>query len=128
MPAVNAKLGNQVPNHPVAEVRMKRQPRGHSLFGFSSILCTMLLLVASGPQQSALAAPSPGQAPGSLAIVGKDGKIQGDCPLKHTDVQAEITGFLARVTVTQEFENTSAEKVEAVYTFPLPPRMPRSTT
>jgi Ca-activated chloride channel family protein len=35
-------------------------------------------------------------------------------------VKADITGFLARVTVTQEFENPFSEKIEAVYTFPLP--------
>ncbi len=45
---------------------------------------------------------------------------QGHCPLKHTEVNAEISGFLARVTVTQEFENPFEEKIEAVYTFPLP--------
>ncbi|HUS18481.1 MAG TPA: VIT and VWA domain-containing protein, partial [Terriglobales bacterium] len=42
------------------------------------------------------------------------------CPLKHTDVDAEISGFLARVTVTQEFTNPSSDKVEAIYIFPLP--------
>ncbi len=42
------------------------------------------------------------------------------CPLKHTDVDAEISGFLARVTVTQEFVNPSSDKVEAIYVFPLP--------
>ena len=56
---------------------------------------------------------------GSLAIVGKDG-VQALCPLKHTYVQAEISGFLARVTVTQHFWNPSKEKIEAVYVFPLP--------
>jgi Ca-activated chloride channel family protein len=35
-------------------------------------------------------------------------------------VKADITGFLARVTVTQEFHNTATDKVEAVYVFPLP--------
>lgn len=58
--------------------------------------------------------------PGSLISLDENGRPRGFCPLKHTDVKAEITGFLARVTVTQEFENTSAEKIEAVYTFPLP--------
>ncbi|HST10493.1 MAG TPA: VIT and VWA domain-containing protein [Terriglobales bacterium] len=99
---------------------MKRQPRGPSLFVRSSILFALLLLVASGSQQRVLAAPSPSETPGSLAIVGKDGKIQGDCPLKHTDVRAGISGFLARVTVTQIFANTATQNVEAVYTFPLP--------
>ena len=59
-------------------------------------------------------------APGSLEILGKDGKSSGLCPLKHTDVNAEISGFLARVTVRQQFWNPSKEKIEAVYVFPLP--------
>jgi len=46
--------------------------------------------------------------------------MQGACPLKHTDVRAGISGFLARVTVTQIFANTASENIEAVYTFPLP--------
>ena len=45
---------------------------------------------------------------------------KGICPLKHTEVKAKISGPLARVTVTQEFENPFQEKIEAVYTFPLP--------
>ena len=45
---------------------------------------------------------------------------KGICPLKHTEVKAKISGPLARVTVTQEFENPFREKIEAVYTFPLP--------
>jgi hypothetical protein len=59
-------------------------------------------------------------APGSLEILGKDGKSAGLCPLKHTDVSAEISGFLARVTVRQQFWNPSTDKIEAVYVFPLP--------
>jgi Ca-activated chloride channel family protein len=43
-----------------------------------------------------------------------------ECPLRHTDVQAEVSGFLARVRVTQTFENPFDEAIEAVYVFPLP--------
>lgn len=57
--------------------------------------------------------------PGELVIRGKNGQPAGVCPLKHTDVKAEIAGFIARVTVTQEFSNPTAKKIEAVYTFPL---------
>ena len=57
---------------------------------------------------------------GSLVRLSPDGQPAGYCPLKHTDVKADITGSLARVTVTQEFGNPFAEKIEAVYTFPLP--------
>jgi Ca-activated chloride channel family protein len=57
---------------------------------------------------------------GSLAVLDESGKPKAVCPLKHTDVKADITGFLARVNVTQEFENPFKEKIEAVYVFPLP--------
>ena len=57
---------------------------------------------------------------GTLQIVDPQGKAKAVCPLKHTDVKAQISGFLSRVTVTQQFENPFKEKIEAVYTFPLP--------
>jgi Ca-activated chloride channel family protein len=57
---------------------------------------------------------------GDLMMLDRQGQVAGLCPLRHTDVQAEISGPLARVTVTQDFENPSAEKIEAIYTFPLP--------
>ena len=41
-------------------------------------------------------------------------------PLKHTSVKAQVTGYVGSVRVTQEFENPFAEKIEAVYLFPLP--------
>jgi Ca-activated chloride channel homolog len=57
---------------------------------------------------------------GSLMVLGPDGRQKALCPLKHTDVKAEISGFLSRVVVTQDFENPFKEKIEAVYVFPLP--------
>ncbi|MBI1896109.1 MAG: serine/threonine protein kinase, partial [Acidobacteria bacterium] len=56
---------------------------------------------------------------GSLMSLG-EGRFTGECPLKHTDVKAEISGFIARVTVTQDFVNSASDKIEAVYVFPLP--------
>jgi Ca-activated chloride channel family protein len=66
------------------------------------------------------AAATPGETSGSLQILGKDGLVGGNCPLKHTEVRGAISGFIARVEVTQTFENSAAEKIEAVYAFPLP--------
>ncbi|HET8782254.1 MAG TPA: VIT and VWA domain-containing protein, partial [Pyrinomonadaceae bacterium] len=60
------------------------------------------------------------EAPGSLIWVDAEGRAKLPCPLKHTNVKAEITGFTSRVVVTQYFENPFNEKIEAVYTFPLP--------
>lgn len=59
---------------------------------------------------------------GALMIPRHEGQPETACPLKHTDVKADISGFLARVTVTQEFENPLNQAIEAVYVFPLPNR------
>ena len=56
---------------------------------------------------------------GSLYATGKDGTGIGLCPLKSTAVKADISGFVTRVSVRQEFENSFAEPIEAVYVFPL---------
>ncbi len=57
---------------------------------------------------------------GALQVIDRDGRPRAECPLKHTDVKAEVSGQLARVTVTQEFLNPFRDKIEAVYVFPLP--------
>lgn len=62
--------------------------------------------------------PEPGQ--GTLNIIEPDGSVRNACPLDHTSVRAEISGFASSVTVTQTFHNPNAEKIEAIYTFPLP--------
>jgi len=56
---------------------------------------------------------------GALRVVKEDGTLV-ECPLKHTDVKADISGFIARVKVTQTFFNPLKERIEAVYVFPLP--------
>lgn len=55
-----------------------------------------------------------------LQIVGKDGKPAGFVPLRHTDIKTEISGFVARISLTQEFENVLPNAIEAIYVFPLP--------
>ena len=56
---------------------------------------------------------------GRLEAVDANGKSLGDCPLKHTDVSVDISGFVAHATVRQQFHNPRPEKIEAVYVFPL---------
>lgn len=56
---------------------------------------------------------------GALIAMSAEGKPVGQCPLKHTNVSAKISGYVARVTVRQTFENTLKERIEALYTFPL---------
>jgi Ca-activated chloride channel homolog len=66
------------------------------------------------------AASQNAQTSGSLDIIGKNGAVTGSCPLRHTGVRGAISGFIARVDVAQTFENVAAQKIEAVYVFPLP--------
>jgi Ca-activated chloride channel family protein len=83
-------------------------------------LAGLLTFIALNHRNTAQAAPQNIATPGSLQVLDAKGQPRGLCPLKHTDVKAEISGFLSRVRVTQEFENPFKEKIEAVYTFPLP--------
>ncbi|HEX8151461.1 MAG TPA: TonB family protein [Pyrinomonadaceae bacterium] len=92
--------------------------RAASKAALASFLLTLCALVCA-PRAAAQDA-SQRVTPGALGAFGANGAARGLCPLKHTDVRASVAGFLARVTVTQEFENPFKEKIEAVYTFPLP--------
>ncbi len=56
---------------------------------------------------------------GSFEASAADGPTQPFL-LKHTEVVADITGMVATLTVTQQFENPFSVPVEGVYVFPLP--------
>src|ERR1044072_189969 len=106
-----------------APTRPRTSPLRKRLFAPTAflILFTLSALVYSTPSGSAQGTGAAGEpTPGSLQVLDPTGKQRGFCPLKHTDVRADVAGFLARVNVTQEFENPFDEKIEAVYTFPLP--------
>jgi len=80
-------------------------------------LCLLYVLIIMNPQNASAGQP---QGNSQLQIIGKDGKVAGFVPLKHTGIKTEISGFVARIEVTQEFENVLPDAVEAVYVFPLP--------
>ncbi|MFY9611142.1 MAG: VIT and VWA domain-containing protein [Blastocatellia bacterium] len=90
----------------------------------ASILCTAgyitLAKVTRNRGSVFLAAASSRVTQGSLQVVNPEKGPVSLCPLKHTDVKTEISGFLARVVVTQDFENPFHDTIEAVYAFPLP--------
>jgi len=83
-----------------------------------AILTVAVASVLNSPWTSVSA--QTGDSQGALTVVDAKGNAKSICPLKHTDVKAEISGFISRVVVTQEFENPFKDKIEAVYTFPLP--------
>jgi len=68
----------------------------------------------------ALPEPAPENGSGRMLVQGADGKEDLELPLKHTLVDARITGIVSTVTVTQEFGNPYPDPIEAVYVFPLP--------
>ncbi len=90
--------------------RSGRRPRQGSAFLF--LLLSWTPAAGQAPQQGV-----PG---GALQIIGQDGAVAGACPLKHTEVRADIAGFVGRTTVRQIFHNPTDRKIEAVYVFPLP--------
>ena len=93
---------------------MLRCCRGPFWFVISSLSLLTLLAGAPFGAEPALAASPSSASAGSLEILGKDGSIRGSCPLKLTEVRGAISGFLARVTVAQIFENSAPTPIEAV--------------
>jgi Ca-activated chloride channel family protein len=73
---------------------------------------------ATGIRQTQLANQQP-PGSGTLMAMLPSGKQAGLCPLTHTEVTADVSGYISRVKVKQIFENTNKETIEAIYTFPL---------
>src|SRR5262249_7756637 len=91
------------------------KPKGEGLLRArvwgTGCVAALLLLVAAPHSIKAVQAADPPA--GSLEIIDKTGLVQGACPLKHTEVRGAISGFLARVTVTQQFQNSAENAIEA---------------
>ncbi|HEX8501678.1 MAG TPA: VIT domain-containing protein [Pyrinomonadaceae bacterium] len=89
-----------------------------------ALVCALLAFALDAAAEHAAARPARRAADkltqGSLRVPDASGRLGRECPLKHTAVRAEVSGFISRVTVTQEFENPFEDKIEAVYVFPLP--------
>jgi len=98
---------------------------GRFFWGCLSALLSVGLVVSevraadSTPEEAKALAAEKDVTQGALRIIQPDGGVV-ECPLKHTDVAADVAGFVARVRVTQTFHNPTKEKIEAVYVFPLP--------
>src|SRR2546423_3102978 len=99
---------------------MNSKPFNKFAFTIAIALAAIAIYAASLKTITVVRAETNQVTQGALQAVDPQGRSRGVCPLKHTDVKAEISGFLSRVTVTQEFENPFNEKIEAVYVFPLP--------
>jgi len=104
-----------------AKTRICDLPRSQSSWTWLSV---MLLLTLSYP---ALAQPypeastdvTPGQMlSGSLLLRMKSGYVVAT--RINTDIEAQVSGLVTRVSVSQSFRNDGQEWVEGIYVFPLP--------
>jgi len=92
---------------------------------FYLLLITCILFLLSLPS---FASERPGQLasdvnPGTLEIVQLGGEKPAnrlELPLERTQVNIEVSGFVAQATVIQHYHNPYEKPIEAVYTFPLP--------
>jgi Ca-activated chloride channel family protein len=85
------------------------------------LLSLFSVLVLAASLAGAVESESPALG-GTLDAVDSKGAPLGACPLEHTDVSAEISGFVGRVVVKQTFSNPFPDPIEAVYTFPMSER------
>jgi len=94
--------------------------RAHKSFARAALVCSLGFTPVALAQDQPPADPLESDVTqGALRVKTANGAAV-ECPLRHTDVKAEISGFIARVKVTQTFYNPYDEKIEAVYVFPLP--------
>jgi Ca-activated chloride channel homolog len=83
--------------------------------GYSAAVSLWFVLTAAG-----VGGGEPSLSGGALHVLDQDGTPMATCPLKHTAVEAEVSGFVSRVRVRQTFFNSLDRKIEALYVFPLP--------
>jgi Ca-activated chloride channel family protein len=77
------------------------------------------VVLGAAPQPAAAEGPQPDEMQsGNLLLRMESGYTTAT--LLNTDVQMSISGLVARVSVRQEFRNTSTDWVEGIYVFPLP--------
>jgi Ca-activated chloride channel family protein len=63
-----------------------------------------------------------GPTQGAICYTDPDSGEELELPLQHTEVEIQVSGTVAEVTVTQTFSNPLQSRLEAVYVFPLPDR------
>ena len=109
------------------DLRTERAVQGRRVFfGTGALAAALFVIVAllavlalPTPRNTALAQIIQVPEGGRLEALTTEGELLGPCPLKHTDVNAEVSGPFIRVRLQQQFHNDYSQKIEAVYTFPL---------
>ena len=79
----------------------------------------LVFVLLSGPEAAKAEGPTPNEMQSGSLLLRMEGGYS-TATLLDTDVGMNISGLVARVSVRQEFRNTSEEWVEGIYVFPLP--------
>lgn len=95
---------------------VKRRPRLVNFLAFLAVLFVIAPVLAAQPVEVDLDKLGSGEL---LFLTDKPG-VFVPAPRLSTEVNAKISGIVARVTVRQVFKNETSNWVEAVYVFPLP--------
>jgi Ca-activated chloride channel family protein len=102
-------------------VRMARSRFGNKVLAHVVLYFLVLTAVQTGSAYGAQADNNPPQVgEGSLLYRSPVSGRYESVPLIHTDAFVDIRGLVAAATVTQQYANSTAEPIEAVYVFPLP--------
>jgi len=94
----------------------KRRPRLANFLTFIALFSIIQLALANQPAKVDLDKLGSGE----LLFLTDQPGVFVPAPRLSTEVEAEISGIVARVTVRQVFKNETPNWVEAVYVFPLP--------
>ncbi len=103
----------------IAVIRRVAMHRLSHLVAALLALAVLLPFILPGSQPAATAGIVMVPEGGRLVAFAEDGEALGPCVLKHTDVDVDIAGPFARITLNQTYSNPHADKIEAVYTFPM---------
>jgi Ca-activated chloride channel family protein len=113
VPALQYYFRKQNPQRPQL-TQLERQQRSLAMADYAG---EELWVIYRPPSERAA---DDDQYPGTGALMTRVEEKEAALPLKHTDVKANVVGYIASVDVTQQFENPYDQKIEAVYVFPLP--------
>ena len=89
--------------------------------GFALFLTlTVVVLTLAAPPAAAQEIRPADATSGSFLVRVQPSGAYVRAPTVATDVDIEVSGLVARVTVSQTFRNDSPEWIEGLYVFPLP--------
>jgi Ca-activated chloride channel family protein len=104
-----------------SKARIRKLLRRQASWSWPAVLLLLILALPAEAQIDVTAATdlTPGQMrSGSLLLRMQAGYVVAT--RMNTDIEAQVSGLVARVSVSQSFRNDGQEWVEGIYVFPLP--------